>query len=93
MFVNLIEKYGVVPQTVMPETHHSSKSNLMNYFLTHKLKRICLDFKKNEHREKPNLARLRRSKENMISTIYSMLCMFLGNPPEKFNWEVRNKKK
>ena len=33
MFVNLIEKYGVVPQTVMPETNHSSKSSMMNYFI------------------------------------------------------------
>ena len=26
MFVNLINKYGVVPKDVMPETNHSSKS-------------------------------------------------------------------
>jgi len=91
MFVNLIEKYGVVPQTVMPETHHSSKSNLMNYFLTHKLREFAWILRKMSKR-KTTIAKLRRNKENMISTIYSMLCMFLGNPPENFNWEVRNKK-
>ena len=37
MFVNLINKYGVVPKEVMPETNHSSKSMAMNYILTHKL--------------------------------------------------------
>ena len=77
MFVNLIEKYGVVPQTVMPETHHSSKSNLMNYFLTHKLREFAWILRKMSKR-KTTIAKLRRNKENMISTIYSMLCMFLG---------------
>ena len=38
MFVNLINKYGVVPKEVMPETNHSSKSMAMNYILTHKLR-------------------------------------------------------
>ena len=91
MFVNLIDKYGVVPQTVMPETNHSSKSGLMNYFLTHKLREYAWVVRK-MNRKKINLAKLRKSKEDMISTIYSLLCMFLGNPPETFNWEVRNKK-
>ena len=91
MFVNLIEKYGVVPQTVMPETNHSSKSSLMNYFLTHKLREFAWILRKMS-KKNTTLKKLRNSKENMILTIYSMLCMFLGDPPEKFNWEVRNKK-
>ena len=91
MFVNLIDKYGVVPQTVMPETNHSSKSSLMNYFLTHKLREYAWVLRK-MNRRKIKLAKLRKSKKDMIATIYSLLCMFLGNPPETFNWEVRNKK-
>ena len=30
MFINLIEKYGVVPKSVMPETQSSSNSRRMN---------------------------------------------------------------
>ena len=41
MFVNLTEKYGLVPQSVMPETNHSSKSGMMNYLLTHKLREFA----------------------------------------------------
>ena len=41
MFVNLVEKYGLVPQSVMPETNHSSKSGMMNYILTHKLREFA----------------------------------------------------
>ena len=91
MFVNLIEKYGVVPKIVMPETHHSSKSGMMNYFLNHKLREFSWLLRKMNEKNMA-ITKLRKNKEDMLSTIYSMLCMFLGNPPEKFNWEVRNKK-
>ena len=30
-------------------------------------------------------------KEEMISVIYSLLCMFLGNPPIKFDWSIKDK--
>ena len=33
MFVNLVEKYGVVPKTLMPETNSSSDSGAMNTLL------------------------------------------------------------
>ena len=36
MFVNLMEKYGIVPQSVMPESYQSSQSRMMNRFLTRK---------------------------------------------------------
>ena len=29
----------------------------------------------------------------MMSTIYKFLCEFIGKPPEKFDWQVRDKKK
>ena len=38
MFINLINKYGVVPQTEMPETFQSSKSMRMNRMITRKLR-------------------------------------------------------
>ena len=88
MFVNLTEKYGLVPQSVMPETNHSSKTGMMNYILTHKLREfssILRKFKKLE------LKKLREKKETMISEIYSLLCMFLGNPPKKFDWSIKDK--
>ena len=28
----------------------------------------------------------------MLSTIYQMLCISLGTPPEKFDWSIRDKK-
>ena len=41
MFVNLIEKYGVVPQSAMPESLHSSSSRSMNQLLTRTLRKFA----------------------------------------------------
>ena len=90
MFVNLIEKYGAVPQSVMPETNHSSKSGMMNYFLTHKLREFAYIIRKS-NKSRTKIKDLRNKKEKMISEIYSLLCMFLGNPPTNFDWSIKDK--
>ena len=92
MFVNLIEKYGVLPQSVMPESFQSSQSRMMNGFLTRKLREFAWTLRE-KNKKGVKLTELRKSKEDMLSTIYSMLCIFLGNPPEKFDLQFRNKKK
>lgn len=88
MFVNLIEKYGLVPQSVMPETNHSSKSGMMNYLLTHKLREFASILRS---LKKIKIQKLRERKKEMISEIYSLLCMFLGNPPQIFDWSIKDK--
>ena len=88
MFVNIIEKYGLVPQSVMPETNHSSKSGMMNYLLTHKLREFASILR---GLKKLNITKLREKKIEMISEIYTLLCMFLGNPPQKFDWSTKDK--
>ena len=90
MFVNLIEKYGLVPQSVMPETNHSSKSGMMNYILTHKLREFASILRRFK---KINIKKLRKKKQAMISEIYTLLCIFLGNPPEIFDWSIKDKDK
>jgi bleomycin hydrolase len=89
MFVNLVDKYGVVPKSVMPETFHSSQSNMMNHLLTVKLREdaACL---REQHRRGSALNALRGRKESMLNEIYRMLCHFLGEPPAKFDFEYRD---
>ena len=36
---------------------------------------------------------LREIKVDMMNSIYNMLCTFIGRPPGKFDWQVRDKKK
>jgi len=90
MFVGLIEKYGIVPKYVMKETYHSSNSSEMNRLLTLKLRKnakILRDLSK----ENNNIDFLRDKKVEMIEEIYQMLCYFLGEPPQKFTFEYRDK--
>ena len=92
MFVNLIEKYGVVPQSVMPESYQSSQSAMMNRFLTRKLREFAWALR--EMNDKGfKIDDLRKEKEKMMSVIYTMLCVCLGDPPSAFNWQTRDKKK
>ena len=91
MFTNLIEKYGAVPQSVMPESYQSSNSRFMNVLLTRKLREYA-SVLRNDYQSGTKITTLRKNKADMMNTIYSMLCMFLGTPPEKFDWTFTNKK-
>lgn len=90
MFTALIEKYGIIPKYVMPESYHSSNSRYMNKILSLKLrdlaKRLRKDFKLGADKES-----LREEKEAMLAEIYSILAYFLGEPPQEFDFEYKDK--
>ncbi|TDO92049.1 bleomycin hydrolase [Halanaerobium saccharolyticum] len=90
MFTALIEKYGIVPKYVMPETYHSSNSRYLNKILSLKLRDLAKtlreDFKLGADKES-----LREEKETMLAEIYSILAYFLGEPPQEFDFEYKDK--
>jgi len=92
MFVNLMDKYGIVPQSVMPETVHTSMSRPMNVLITRTLRKFA-SILRSEYKEGASIKDLREIKVDMMSSIYKMLCNFIGQPPTSFNWEARTKKK
>jgi bleomycin hydrolase len=90
MFTALIEKYGIVPKYVMPETYHSSNSQLMNKILSLKL-RSQAKILRDDYRLGADKESLREEKEDLLSEIYSILAYFLGEPPQNFDFEYKNK--
>jgi len=92
MFINLIHKYGVVPQTEMPETFQSSKSMRMNRMITRKLREFSKTLR-DAHKKRADIKDLRMMKAEMLKIVYRLLTIHLGTPPDKFNWQVRDKKK
>ena len=92
MFVNLMEKYGIVPQSVMPESVHSSSSRAMNQIITRKLREFA-SILRNEHALGRSMTELKKIKVSMMKSVYNMLCIFIGKPPEKFDWQIKTKKK
>lgn len=90
MFANLVEKYGIVPKQVMPESFHSGNSAMMNSLLTLKLREYAKQLRE-KHAAKKNIDSLRRSKDAMLKEVYHLLSMFLGEPPQIFDFEYRDK--
>lgn len=90
MFVNLVDKYGVLPQYAMPETFHSAKSAVMNRVLTQKLRKEACDMR-NKYQEGQPVDALREAKTSFMSEVYKLLGYFLGEPPTSFDFEYRDK--
>ncbi|MBC1736310.1 aminopeptidase C [Listeria seeligeri] len=87
MLVSIIEKYGAVPKSAMPETFQSSKSADLNHLLNERLRTDAVILRKAVN-EKTNASAL---KEEMLVEIYQLLVMSLGEPPKVFDFEYRNK--
>ena len=86
MFAALVEKYGCVPKSVMPETYHSSATNDMVHLLTVKLREDALMLRAaNDGHQALKAA--------MLEEIYRMLVICLGTPPKTFTFEYRDKDK
>ncbi len=92
MFSGIIEKYGIIPKYVMPESYSSSNSSMLNKILNLKL-RDNAKILRNYSCDGAKLSELRDKKEEMLNEIYSILCYFLGEPPKSFDFEYRNKDK
>ncbi|MEP6753957.1 MAG: C1 family peptidase [Chthonomonadales bacterium] len=92
MFVNLVNKYGAVPKSVMPETDSSSNSSIMNYNVTTKLREYA-SILRSGHQNGSPIGELRAKKATMLEEIYRMLCIHLGEPPTEFMWQWRDKDK
>ena len=90
MICSLIDKYGVVPKASMPETFSSSESMQMNFTLTEKLREDACRLR-SAHRAGADEAKLRTMKDEMMETVYGMLCVCLGVPPKTVDFEVRDK--
>ena len=92
MFVNLVDKYGVVPKSFMPETISSSNSDSMNTLLVSKLREYA-KLLRDMYAQGSSAEELRKSKFELLEEFYRMLAIHLGKPPCNFYWEWRDKDK
>ena len=92
MFRSLVEKYGVVPKDLMPETTASSATAELRKYMTTKLREYACELR-TAHEAGEDMEALRARKDKMMETVYRMLCIALGKPPVRFTWETRDKDK
>jgi bleomycin hydrolase len=88
--VDLIHKYGAVPESAMPETNSSGKTGMMNKLVDRKLRQDAVILRTMSKEGKSESA-LRAKKEEMLQDIYRMLAMNLGVPPTEFQWRYETK--
>ena len=87
--VNLIEKYGVVPKEIMPETNSSQNTTLMNKLISRKLRADAAKLRA-MHKKRKSVRSIRAEKIKMLSEIYKMLVLNLGQPPTEFQWRFED---
>lgn len=92
MFVNLVDKYGVIPKEAMPETFNSSQTGTMNQLLSTKLREYTVVLR-TMHDQGKTVDQLRLKKGEMLDETYTLLCIFFGEPPQKFDFEYADKDK
>lgn len=89
-FADLVNKYGVVPKEIMPETNSSGNTGMMNRVLYQILRSDAVKLHK-MHRAGKSVQELRVAKKKMLSEVYRILVMNLGEPPKKFTWRYKRK--
>ena len=82
MFENLVNKYGVVPKSVYPESFHSSNSRGVNMVLCQMLRDYISKMYQGENQDKVEF----------LKEVYLILVRFFGKPPSTFNFEYKNGK-
>jgi bleomycin hydrolase len=92
MFVNIVKKHGLVPKAVMPESHSSSDTGRMNAALLHKLREGARSLRELRGHGAPMEA-VRAAKQEILKVIHRILCIHLGTPPHKFDWQWNDKDK
>lgn len=91
MFSGLLEKYGAVPKSVMPETYHSSNTRELNQLLTAKLRDFAAKLRE-AYSNGQTVEDLKTQKETYLSFVYSLLTKTLGEVPETFSYGYRDEK-
>ncbi len=86
---NLIEKYGVVPKSVMPETVDSGSTALLNRLLSDKLHEYAFVIR-DAYQSGWSVHQIRDAKYDMLSVIHRMLCAHLGEPPSEFKFRIKD---
>lgn len=89
-YVNLIEKYGLVPKTVMPDTSHTDNSGSLNAILDTVL-RDAAALIRHPAQAGRDAAQLRQLKTKALKDVYRLLVLHLGAPCERFVWRYEDR--
>lgn len=84
LFVNIINKYGLVPKSVFPETFQSSNTREIDNLLNKYIRKFAFEIRTNSED-------IDNKKEKYMENIYKILCSCFGVPPKNFSFEYVDK--
>lgn len=89
MFVNVVNKYGLCPKHVYPETMTSGRTRDTNSLINFNIRKFASDAK--ALYESKGIEAVKKLKKSLMKKIYFLLVSAYGLPPEKFNFEYTDK--
>ncbi len=90
LYYNVAQKYGVVPQEVMPETAHSNNTSQMTGLINEKLRLGGYTLREMAAAGK-SARELQTAKKEVLKDVYRILALCLGEPPHEFTWRFKDK--
>jgi bleomycin hydrolase len=89
-FADIVTKYGLVPAEAMPNTFQSENTSAMSGLISQKLRENGLKLRKMTF-SKISPEAQNQAKLQMLSEIYRILVLTLGEPPKSFVWQFKDK--
>jgi bleomycin hydrolase len=87
---DLTEKYGLVPTEIQPETFSAESTSRMSRLISSKLREFGLELRKMVADGK-KAKDIQQRKTEMLSEVYHMLVITLGEPVKEFTYAFRDK--
>ena len=79
MFINLVNKYGLIPKSNMRESYQSINSEKLNELINNRLREAAYKIRESNGSKKYI--------NQTLGEIYNILVIFLGEPPKRITWE------
>ena len=87
---DLAEKYGLVPSSIQPETYSAENTSKMSSIIKSKLREFGLELRKMVAEGKKANA-IQQRKTEMLTEVYHMLVITLGDPIKEFTFAFKDK--
>jgi len=91
-FADLVTKYGVIPKEAMAESASSESTSMMNRMLARLLRKHATELRE-VYKETGSVKKMRRAKKEMLTEVYRILVLNLGEPPREFSYRYKAKGK
>ena len=91
-FLDIVQKYGMVPKEIMPETKQSASTGMLNNLGQSMLRSFASELLQ-MNKEGKKLKALRARKDEMLGDLYQFLVLNYGKPPKSFVYRYEYKDK